>query len=182
MTVRYGEAKNSQKGTTGPKFYEEDLRAVEEERTRDAASPKIIKANEMVWEDSPQGHIKHIARTEMNPHDKDVDAYIQEIAPGKKSGKHRHMAEEMMFILEGQGYSLHWDVDTVISDRMGWDVSQEAQRFDWEAGDWVFVPVNTVHQHFNSGKKDVVRFLSASSRLFKWLGLNDLEQIETADE
>lgn len=182
MSFKYGEASNAHKGRSGPAYYAEDLKAAKEEKIRDAAAPKIIKAADMIWEDSPHGRIKHIARTEMNVHDKDVDAYIQEIAPGGKSGKHRHMAEEFMFILEGQGYSLHWDVDAVISDKMYWKTADEPKRFDWEVGDWVYVPVNTVHQHFNSDDSSTARFISATSRLFKWLGLNDLEQIESVQK
>ena len=48
------------------------------------------------------------------------------------------------------------------------------------AGDWMFIPVNTAHQHFNLDGDEPARFLSATSRVFKWLGVHDLEQLEAA--
>ena len=104
------------------------------------------------------------------------------IPPDGRTGKHRHMAEEFMFIVEGRGYSLHWDVELEMGDSYGWKVSTKPQRYDWEAGDWVYVPVNTVHQHFNLESGQDARFISASSRIYKLLGWHDLEQMENAPE
>ena len=136
----------------------------------------------MEWEDSPHGRIKHLARPEMNSHVKDVDAYMQELPAGGRSGKHRHMAEEFMFVLEGSGYSLHWDVEAVI-DATGytWKVDEEPKRFDWEAGDWVYIPVNTVHQDCNASSEHAARFICAQSRVYKMLGFGDLEQVEAVE-
>ena len=176
----FGEARRAKEGIEGGSFYAEDLVLAKEEKWRDSTHPKIIRAPEMVWEDTPHGRIKHIAHPKMNPRVKDIDAYIQEIGPDGRSGKHRHMAEEFMFILQGEGYSLHWDVELEMGDRYGWKVSSTPQRYDWEAGDWVFVPVNTVHQHFNTNSEQPARFISATSRLYKLLGWHDLEQLEDA--
>lgn len=72
---------------------------------------KIITPEEMPWEACPQGTIKHLVNDEMGTRVKTVDIYMQFISGGSRSGKHRHFAEEYMFILEGKGYSLHWDSD-----------------------------------------------------------------------
>ncbi len=182
MRKEFGEAKRWQEGIDGPPLYAEDLAAVKEERYLDSKAAKIIRATEMVWEDTPHGRIKHMAHPKLNSRVKDIEAYMQVIPPDGRTGKHRHMAEEFMFILEGSGYSLHWDVELDMGEKYGWKVSPKPQRFDWEAGDWVFVPVNTVHQHFNSDSKTNVRFISANSRIYKLLGWHDLEQIEPAPE
>lgn len=176
----FGEAKRWNEGREGGTFYAEDLILAKEEKRLDATYPKIIRASEMAWEDSPQGRLKHIAHPKLNPRVKDIDAYIQEIPPGSRSGKHRHMAEEYMFILEGKGYSLHWDVEMELGEKYSWKVPEEPQRFDWEAGDWVYVPVNTIHQHFNADPDKRSRFISATCRLYKMLGWHDLEQLEEA--
>lgn len=68
-------------------------------------------------------------------------------------------------ILDGAGYEIH-----------------DNQRFDWEAGDIVYVPPNTIHQHFNADPGRPARLISAINRIFKNSGLNDLEQIENAPE
>ncbi len=180
--AKFGEARRADEGAPGPALYMEDLIAAKEEPWADERAPKIIRANEMVWEDTPHGRIKHVAHPKLNPRVKDIEAYMQVIPPDGRTGKHRHMAEEFMFILEGHGYSLHWDVELDMGERYGWKVSTTPQRFDWEEGDWVFVPVNTVHQHFNVDSQQPARFISASSRIYKLLGWHDLEQIENAPE
>lgn len=176
----FGESARAHLGTTGEAYYEKDLEAAVRDAARDATFPKVIKAAEMVWEDSPHGRIKHLARPEMNPRVKEVEAYMQEIPPGGRSGKHRHMAEEYMLILSGHGYSLHWDVDAEFGETFVWKTEEEPKRFDWEAGDWVYVPVNTVHQHFNSDEEKPARFISAASTIYRYLGWHDLEQLESA--
>jgi quercetin dioxygenase-like cupin family protein len=176
----YDEAKAQQSGKSGGSFYAEDLvLATEQRRLRDASH--IIRAEDQVWEDSPHGRLRHIAHPKLNPHVHDIDAYIQELAPDGRSGKHRHMAEEFIFFLEGRGYSLHWDVELVeMGETFHWGVSDVPKRFEWEATDWMYIPVNTVHQHFNLDGDEPARFLSATSRVYKFLGCHDLEQIEPA--
>src|SRR5689334_10017423 len=104
--MKFGEAERAEAGTAGPALYMEDLLAVKQERYEDEQAPKIIKAHEMVWEDTPHGRIKHMAHPKLNSRVKDIEAYMQVIPPDGRTGKHRHMAEEFMFILQGHGYSL----------------------------------------------------------------------------
>lgn len=177
---RFEEADRAHLGVEGGTFYAEDLLLAKEERWRDSRSAKIIRAEEMVWEDTPHGCIKWIAHPKLNSRVKDIEAYIQEVPPDGRTGKHRHMAEEFMFILEGRGYSLHWDVELEMGETYNWRISSTPQRYDWEAGDWVYIPVNTVHQHFNIDPERPARFICATSRLYKLLGWHDLEQLEEA--
>jgi gentisate 1,2-dioxygenase len=176
----YDEAKQSSTGIEGGSFYAEDL-VLSREVQRLRAAPHVIRAEDQVWEDSPHGRIRHVAHPKLNPHAHDIDAYIQEIPPDSRTGKHRHMAEEFIFFLSGRGYSLHWDVElTEMAETFHWGISETPQRFDWEATDWMYIPVNTVHQHFNLDGDEPARLLSATSRIYKFLGVHDLEQIEDA--
>ncbi len=52
----------------------------------------------------------------MNTRMETVDAYMQIIPPGSRSGKHRHLAEECLYVVEGHGYDLHQDCDVEITD------------------------------------------------------------------
>ena len=176
----YEESKYWSGGKKKASFYADDLRLVKEEEAADAKYPKKVSPEEAPWEDTPHGRLKHLAHEGINPRIKDIDMYIQEIPAGGRSGKHRHMAEELMFILEGQGYSLHWDVQFDLKAEYEWQIPKESKRFDWEEGDMVYVPVNTVHQHFNSDAEKPARFISASNRIYKYLGFGDIEQIEAA--
>ena len=131
---------------------------------------------------SRQGILKHLINEQMNTRMETVDAYMQIIPPGSRSGKHRHLAEECLYVLEGHGYDLHQDCDVEITDDFHWKPQEEVQRFDWEAGDVIYVPPNTIHQHFNADCDRPARLISSINRIFKHCGLNNLEQIEDAPE
>ena len=85
-------------------------------------------------------------------------------------------------MLEGRGYDLHQDCDVEITDDYHWRPQDLIQRFDYEAGDVIYVPPNTIHQHFNADPDRPLRLISTINRIFKQCGLNDLEQIEDAPE
>jgi len=163
-------------------YYQERLRDAEARKTREAELKKIVSPEDMPWEICPQGTIKHLVNDKMGTRVKTVDLYMQLIGGGSRSGKHRHMAEEYMFILEGEGYSLHWDVDIELGDEYYWKVQETPSKWEWEQGDSVYIPPNTIHQHFNAAPGNPVRFISAESRIMKHMGLDELEQLENAPE
>jgi mannose-6-phosphate isomerase-like protein (cupin superfamily) len=103
-------------------------------------------------------------------------------APGSRSGKHRQLAEECLYVLEGRGYDLHQDCDVEITDTYHWKAQDELKRYDWEAGDVIYIPPNTIQQHFNADPERPVRLISVINRIYKACGLNDLEQLENAPE
>lgn len=149
---------------------------------RNATRKKVVRPAEMPWEMSRQGLLKHLINEDMNTRMETVDAYMQIIPPGSQSGKHRHLAEECLYVLEGRGFDLHQDCDVEITDEYFWKPQDKIQRFDWEAGDVIYIPPNTIHQHFNADPARPVRLISAINRIFKHSGLNDLEQLENAPE
>ena len=149
---------------------------------------KVLDPEEMPWEDSPQGRLKHVLNEEiaegLDFPAMGVDMYIQEIPPGSKSGKHRHMSEELVYILEGEGYDHHWDPTAHIGEVYEWEWPDEPQRFEWIPDDVVYIPANTAHQHFNASDEEPARILCCQARAYSNLGFgfNDLEQFETAPE
>lgn len=149
---------------------------------RDAGRKKVVHPNEMPWEMSRQGLLKHLINESMNTRIETMDAYMQIVPPGSKSGRHRHLAEECLYVLEGRGYDLHQDCDVEITDEYFWKPQDKVSRWDYEAGDVIYVPPNTIHQHFNADPERPLRLISVINRIFKQCGLNDLEQIEDAPE
>lgn len=143
---------------------------------------KVVHPDEMPWEMARQGLLKHLINEQMNTRMETVDAYMQIIPPGSHSGKHRHLAEECLYVLEGRGYDLHQDCDIEITNIYTWKPQDEVKRFEWEAGDVIYIPPNTIHQHFNADPDRPARLISSTNRIFKYCGLNDLEQIEDAPE
>lgn len=171
-----------QSGVKTASYYEARIKKTSEKPQKQARLMKVIRPEDMPWEECRHGKLKHMVNDEMGAVSQTMTAYIQEIPPGGKTGKHRHMAEEMVFVLEGKGYDLHWDVDIKLTDRYEWVVADEPGKFEWEAGDLIAIPVNTVHQHFNADPGHPARIISAVNNVYKILDCDDLEQLENAPE
>lgn len=162
-------------------YYDDELEASRSHQEVEPTRKTVIQPKDMPWEHARHGRIKHLVHERMNTRLKTVDAYIQEIPPGGRSGKHQHMAEEILYVLEGRGYDLHWDVDVEIEDQFVWKVADEACRYAWEEGDLVYIPINTVHQHVNADPDRPARFISAVNRMYRYIGYRDLRQWEDAE-
>jgi quercetin dioxygenase-like cupin family protein len=180
--MAWGESKTWMRGTVSGKLYQNLLDDAKTAPARNAKRKKIVHPEEMPWEMARQGLLKHLLNEQMNTRMETVDAYMQIIPPGSRSGKHRHLAEECLYVLEGRGYDLHQDCDVEITDTYQWKPQAEVKRYEWEAGDVIYIPPNTIHQHFNADPARPVRLISAINRVYKNSGLNDLEQIEDAPE
>jgi quercetin dioxygenase-like cupin family protein len=180
--MAWDESKVWQQGEEKSKFYQDLLDDATEKPAKDAKRNKIVRPQDMPWEMAKQGLLKHLLNEQMNTRMETVDAYMQIIPPGSKSGKHRHLAEECLYVLEGSGYDLHQDCDVEITDTYHWKPQEEIKRYEWKAGDVIYIPPNTIHQHFNANPDKPARLISAINRIYKYCGLNDLEQIENAPE
>ena len=167
--MAWSEADAWLKGSRNQGLYGDLLEDAAQAPMRNAKRKKIVTPEDMPWEMARQGILKHLINEGMNTRMETVDAYMQIIPPGSRSGRHRHLAEECLYVLEGRGYDLHQDCDVEITDT-----------YHWTAQDVIYIPPNTIHQHFNSDPERPVRLISAINRIFKTCGLNDLEQIEDA--
>lgn len=180
--MAWGETKAWLQGTDNAALYAQLLAEAASAPERNARRRKVVKPWEMPWEMSRHGLLKHLINEAMNTRMETVDAYMQIIPPGSRSGRHRHLAEECLYVAEGRGWDLHQDCDVEITDAFVWTPQDEVKRFEWEAGDVIYVPPNTIHQHFNADPERPARLISCTNRIFKAAGLNDLEQIEDAPE
>jgi quercetin dioxygenase-like cupin family protein len=180
--MAWGESKTWMRGAVSGKLYQNLLDDAKTAPARNAKRKKIVHPEEMPWEMARQGLLKHLLNEQMMTRMETVDAYMQIIPPGSRSGKHRHLAEECLYVLEGRGYDLHQDCDVEITDTYQWKPQAEVKRYEWEAGDVIYIPPCTIHQHFNADPARPVRLISAINRVYKNSGLNDLEQIEDAPE
>ena len=181
--IPWGEYGKYLQGDKTGKYYNELVEEASNAPSLNAKRPKIVKAPEMPWENSPHGLLKHVVNESMNTRAETVDAYIQILPPGSRSGKHRQLAEQAFYVIEGRGYDIHVDCDlTIVEDKYTWVPEPEERRYVWEAGDVVYVPPNTISQHFNADPKEVARIIVITNRIYRQCGLNDLEQIENAPE
>src|SRR5438477_7609150 len=180
--MAWDESKTWLTGSTSGQLYQTLLDEATESPSRNAKRRKIVRPEDMPWEMSRQGLLKHLLNASMNTRMETVDAYMQIIPPASRSGKHRHLAEEWLYVVEGHGYDLHQDCDVEITDTYRWKPQPEIKRFAWEAGDVIYIPPCTIHQHFNADPAQPARLISCINRIYKNSGLNDLEQIEDAPE
>ena len=180
--MAWSESKAWNKGTANQGLYQALLDHAESAPARNAKRKKVVRPEDMPWELSRMGLLKHLLNEGMNTRMETVDAYMLIIPPGSKSGRHRQLAEECIYVVEGRGYDLHVDYDVEITDTYHWTPQKEVERYEWEAGDVIYVPPNTASQHFNSDPDRPVRLISAVNRIYKACGLNDLEQLENAPE
>jgi len=155
----------------------EEIARSAEFRKEYATRPNVVKAEDMPWERSPDGLIKHLINHRMNTPELCVEAYMLFLKDGERSGKHRHMWEELIFVVEGTGYDLHWDMKFDCQDKFLWEWADEPKKFEWKQGDYIYVPPFTNHQHFAS--KDA-RLIVMSNRMIKEMGFDWLDQLENA--
>jgi len=180
--MAWGETSSWLQGKGNERLYQRLLDDAQDAPSRNSRRKKVVRPNEMPWEMSRQGLLKHLINEGMNTRMETVDAYMQILPPGSRSGKHRHLAEECVYVLEGRGYDIHQDCDVEITDVFAWKALDETKRFEWEAGDVIYIPPNTIHQHFNADPEKPARFISSQNRIFKQIGLNTLDQLEDAPE
>jgi len=180
--MAWGETSSWLQGKGNERLYQRLLDDAQDAPSRNSRRKKVVRPEEMPWEMSRQGLLKHLINEGMNTRMETVDAYMQILPPGSRSGKHRHLAEECVYVLEGRGYDIHQDCDVEITDTFSWKPVEETKRFEWEAGDVIYIPPNTIHQHFNADPSKPARFISSQNRIFKQIGLNTLDQFEDAPE
>jgi quercetin dioxygenase-like cupin family protein len=181
MTSPFTDREPALSGNKTAAFRAEDAAASAEFRKAYEARLNVVTAEEMPWERSADGLIKHLVHHKMNTRECCVEAYMQFLKPGEKSGIHRHMWEEIIFVAEGSGYDLHWDLKWDCLEAFQWEWAAEPRAFAWKRGDYIYIPPFTNHQHI-AGDKDECRLIVISNRITKEMGFDWFDQVERAPE
>jgi len=79
------------------------------------------------------------------------DSYVAEIPPGKSLKAHRHLFEETIYILKGQGATSVWI-----------DPSRK-ETFEWQEGSYFSIPMNAWHEHHNASGLEAARYIAMTS-------------------
>lgn len=127
-------------------------------------SGKVVKPHEIPWEGCGPSKKKDLIKA-VKPTFQNLDACIHVLSPGACSDPHRHMTEELVYILEGRGYDLHWENGSPTKSAGPAQQKPDPTRYEWQQGDTVYIPINVLHQHVNLDMERPVRFLSAISRI-----------------
>jgi quercetin dioxygenase-like cupin family protein len=141
---------------------------------------KVVKPADTVWEQTPLGRVRVLSSPQRDDvRAFSVDVFELEIPAGGRSGRRWHMADEVLYVLSGSGYSLHWQVEAEIAERYHARIANQPTRYEIRAGDTLYVPTNTVAQHFAADGAPL-RLLSGQNRLFKLLGYDRVVYLEEA--
>lgn len=144
---------------------------------------KVVKPADTTWEVTRDGKVRVLTSP---GHDDlrlfSVDVYQQEVPVGSWSAKHWHMADEVLYVMSGNGHSLHWEVAAEIADKYYARIANDPTRHNFTAGDTIYVPQNTIHQHVNDSTNEPLVLLSAQNRMFRYLGYDNVAYLESAPE
>src|SRR5581483_8806595 len=78
-------------------------------------------------------------------------AYVQEIAPTKKTNPMRHVYEELVYVLAGRGSTTVWyDED-------------KKRSFEWGPSSLFAIPLNASYQHFNLSGTEPARYIALTT-------------------
>jgi quercetin dioxygenase-like cupin family protein len=83
---------------------------------------------------------------------KQMDVHIVEIPAGGQLKAHRHLAEEMIYVISGAGYTTMWN-----------HANGKKQRYDWKEGDYLSPTLNAWHSHVNGSATATARLLLITS-------------------
>lgn len=139
---------------------------------------KVVHSDDSPWQDTPMGRVKVLSSPEKTDlRNFSVDVFELEIPAGGRSGRRWHMADEILHVISGSGYSLHWEVGADIAEKYYARIANEPTRHDFKTGDTLYVPQNTVAQHFSSDGQPL-HMLSAQNRIFKMLGYDNVVYLD----
>jgi len=145
------------------------LRDTQREQRKTAV--QVVRLSELPVENNQQG----LMRWYMHPSITDtvlstLAIYRQDIPPGSRSGRLKFQGGQILFIVEGRGYTM---LDGV--------------KHAWEAGDVVNLPCKRdgiVVQHFNDDPTKPAAFLAVEPNLFAATGVDrgcGFHQLESLD-
>ena len=153
-------------------FWDQLLALRDQQRAQKQTAIQVVKGSKIPPEVNRQG----VMRWYMHPAITDTILmthlfFEQEIPPGSRSGMLKFQGEQVIYILEGKGYTL---IDGV--------------KHQWEAGDVLNLPLRkqgiTV-QHFNEDPDKPAKFVAAEPNLYACTSVDrgsGFEQIEDAPE
>jgi len=158
------EAVGNDAKTQAGRLYAEQVAFAFNEENRRRQSRVLVRGSELRFEQTAMGNVAYVVDNRIGFHVKALSTVVAEIPVGKRSGAHRHLYDEIDYVLSGNG-------KCIIND----------QSFEIKKGDTLAVPVFAWHQYFNTGGTPL-RILAHSTRpAMENLGLVLTHQGELAD-
>ncbi len=128
-------------------LYYQQVDYSQQEEIRRRQARVLVKGRDLEFGSTAMGRLAYVVDPRLGFNVKLLSTLVAEIPPGKRSGAHRHIYEEVNYVLSGSGYS-------IIEDR----------KYEWKRGDVLVPPVFSWHQHFNTSN-ETARFLVHTGRV-----------------
>lgn len=153
-------------------YWNELIALRDEQRQQKATAVQVVRRRDLPRETNSQG----VMRWYMHPAIKDIALstlaiYEQEILPRSRSGRLQFQGGQIIFVIEGQGYTV---IDGV--------------KHSWKTRDVLNLPLKKdgiVVQHFNSSDNSTARILVVEPNLYAATGVDrgcGFEQLEPAPD
>jgi gentisate 1,2-dioxygenase len=148
----------------GGHLYEQQVHFAVAEEQRRRQGRVLVKASALQFDRTRMGSLAYVVDPRLGFNTKVMATLVADIPPGRRSGAHRHLYEEVNYVLAGRGRS-------VIDDRT----------YEWQAGDALNIPMFAWHQHFNDGDTSARILVHTTRPAMDYLGLQVTQQGESAD-
>jgi gentisate 1,2-dioxygenase len=145
-------------------LYAQQLAFAAEEEGRRRSGRVLVRAGDLEFGVTPMGRLAYVVDARVGFHVKALSTVVASVAPGEHSGAHRHLYDEIDYVLAGEGACTIDDLT-----------------FEVRKGDTLAIPVFSWHQYHNTGSAEL-RVLAHSTRpALENLGLMLTQQGEHAD-
>lgn len=150
--------------SSSAELYAQQVAFAAEEEERRRGGRVLVRQNELRVEATAMGSMAYVVDPRIGFHVKALATVLAEVAPGKHSGAHRHLYDEVDYVLAGHG-------EAIVEDRM----------YEITRGDALSIPVFAWHQYFCTGDEPL-RILAHTSRpAMENLGYELTQQGEVAN-
>lgn len=144
---------NPRESLAGRNLWSDIIKMRDEQRADLKGAVQLVRREDLPLEKNEQG----LMRWYMHPSIKDIVLHTliffeQEIPPGSRSGRLKFQGGQVIYVVEGRGYTI---LDGV--------------KHAWEAGDVLNIPLRkqgVVMQHFNADHNAIARFVVTEPNLF----------------
>jgi len=127
------------------------------------------------WSVRRTGLLKHIIHEKMKTKEMCLDIYMHFIPSGKRSGKHRHLSEEVFMWSRAAATTCIGTSSSTARTPSSSSGKRSRKKFEWTVGDFVYIPPYCAHQHVSVGSSEV-RIVVMNSRIVKAMGFDWFEQ------
>lgn len=145
-TADLGKLQRTGAVTEAQRLYSEEVSFAYHEEIARRKSRVICRSREMKFESTNMGRMAYVVDARNGFNVKALATVIAEVDPGKHTGSHRHLYDEIDFVLSGRGKA-------IIDDKT----------YEVDAGDALAIPVFAWHQYFATGDEPL-RLLCHSTR------------------